>query len=51
MKKIVNSLNFCIFAFVCIGLIYSIIKTDIFYIILFSLSFLSCLYLMVNKNK
>lgn len=51
MKKIVNILNFYIFAFICIGLLYSIVKTDVFYIISFSFSFLSCLYLMVKRNN
>lgn len=51
MEKIVRVLKFCLFAFICIGLIYSIIKADSFYIILFSLSFLSCLYLMAKKIK
>ncbi len=49
--KILRSriLQFCLFAFICIGLVYSIIKVDTFYIILFSLSFLSFLYLVVTK--
>ena len=51
LRKIIK---FCLFAFICVGLVFSIMKAEIFYIILFSLSFLSFLYLMIpgiNKKE
>ena len=51
-KKLISRIfRFCLLVFICTGLGYSIIKTDIFYIILFFLSFLSFLYLMWTKYK
>lgn len=50
-KLISRIFRFCLLIFICTGLGFSIIKTDIFYMILFSLSFLSFLYLMGTKYK
>jgi len=51
IRRIIGTLKFCLFVFICTGLIYSIIKEDVFYIILFSLSFLSFLYLIIKGNE
>ena len=50
-KNIKRIFRIFLLAFICIGLVYSIMKTDVFLIVLFSLSFLSFLYLMMPKCK